>query len=325
MPLKLKFPTSNNPRLEPLFEGAVKPEGIDLEIERNSGRAAELFQYNLRHDDLEVSEMSLSESLISRERRDSFGQGKWDWSFIPVFYGRGMNWDSFSVLDGSPIKTAADLKGKRVAVRDYSMTALLCFRALLKDLYGIEASDIAWYNLGTRGLETGLDKQPPRGIELHWLAGDVDSMQMLKAGELDAVHGLQGNPPGTRALFPRGPRELAVQHFQATGVQHINHHYIIQNRILQKEPWVARALYDALAESGRIALDRARKYAPAYLYYEARDFAEQDAIYGPGPYPSGIEANRKTLDRLCLASYEQGLITTQTRPEDLYAPGTLDT
>lgn len=325
MSLRLKLTVTSNPRMYPLLEGEVKAEGIDFDLNVVPGRAAELFGVNLEKDDFEVSEMSFAESLLTRERREEFGNGRWDWAYIPVFFGRGLNWDRIVVRDDGSVNSAADLNGKRVAVRDYTMTALLTFRALLKDLYGIETSDITWLNLGNRGKTTGLDRKPPHGVDLIQLPGDADALGMLVRGEVDAVHGAQDTPAGTKQLFPDGPRELADRHFREHGVQHINHHFVVQRRILEAEPWIARSLYDAFAESGRIAIERARKYAPAYLYFENSVALSQDKVYGTPPYESGIAANRKTLERLSLAGYEQGLTLAPVPLEELYIPSLLDT
>jgi 4,5-dihydroxyphthalate decarboxylase len=327
MALHLKFMTGSNPRLAPLREGLVKPENIDLEFTEPAGGSFNLFQYNLHYDDLEASEMSISESLIVRERREKFGNGRWDWAYIPVFLGRGLNWDRLFVRADSEIKSAADLKGKKVAINEYGMTSMVWFRALLKDLFGIEATDIKWFNLRDRGKETGLDIDPPVGIDLAWLPLDADAMGMLERGELDAVHGLGGaaNNPKVRSLFPEGARELAVAHYQKAGVHHANHHYVVQRRILKENPWVARSLYDAFEKSRQIAIERAGKDSPAYLYFDGMSAAEQDAIFGPDPYPSGIKANRATIERILRAEHEQGLIKTPVKVEEFYAEGTLDT
>ena len=56
--LKLKFGFSNNPRVEPLVDGTVKPKDIDLDITLiNPG---DLFYRNLKNEEFDVSEMSIS-------------------------------------------------------------------------------------------------------------------------------------------------------------------------------------------------------------------------------------------------------------------------
>lgn len=92
-----------------------------------------LFQRNLTYDEFDVSEMSISETLLARERTDG---KKWDWSALPVFLSRGHHWHTLYVNTAAGIKSLADLRGKRIGVPDYDMTAALWFRIALKDLHG---------------------------------------------------------------------------------------------------------------------------------------------------------------------------------------------
>ena len=147
MALRLTMAFYDNPRVQPLKDGTVKPQNIDLECITLDPSA--LFQRNLLYDEFDVSEMSISETLLAIERRDG---SKWDWSALPVFLSRGHVWPTLYVNTASGIASLADLKGKRIGVPDYDMTAALWFRITLKDLYGIEARDNVWYN-GHQGVE----------------------------------------------------------------------------------------------------------------------------------------------------------------------------
>jgi 4,5-dihydroxyphthalate decarboxylase len=69
MALRLTMAFSDNPRVQPLKDGAVKPQGIDLNcvtIEPGT-----LFFRNLVYDEFDVFEMSISETLLAIERRTS--------------------------------------------------------------------------------------------------------------------------------------------------------------------------------------------------------------------------------------------------------------
>src|SRR5688572_7707150 len=130
--LKLKFITALNPRLRPLIDGTVKPENIDLEFVLSP--PSELFYHNLSDDDFDVSEMSMSECLIVKERNEP---GKWKWSALPVFLSKAFMWFSLTVNTGSRIERGEDFKGRRVAIPDYPMTAALWMRIMFKELFGI--------------------------------------------------------------------------------------------------------------------------------------------------------------------------------------------
>ena len=79
MALKMTVAFSGNPRVQPLADGRVKPENIDLEVVTVEGGM--LFFRNLQYDESDVSEMSISETLLAKERGDG---SRWDWSAFRI-------------------------------------------------------------------------------------------------------------------------------------------------------------------------------------------------------------------------------------------------
>jgi hypothetical protein len=183
--LRLTIGFSDNPRVEPLRDGTVKPQNIELGFVTLD--PSTLFQRNLFYDEFDISEMSISETLLARERSDG---KRWDWSALPVFLSRGHHWPYLYVNTASGIESLAGMRGKRIGVPDYDMTAALWFRNTLKDLYGIEAKDNIWFNGGTKELShggaLGLDRAGPVGVTHHWLTVDQTLDVMLDRGEIDA-------------------------------------------------------------------------------------------------------------------------------------------
>lgn len=345
MALRLTMAFTDNPRVQPLKDGTVKPANIDLDIITLD--AGDLFFRNLAYDEFDVSEMSISETLLAIERRDG---RKWDWSALPVFLSRGHHWPSLYVNTASGIAQLGDLKGKRIAAPDYDMTAALWLRITLRDLYGIEASDNVWYNGRTRershGGALGLDREGPRGVTLHWLTADQTMDVMLDKGDIDACTAIRpsarvtaGDPtvidrwggtqidgnPRIRRLLPDGGKEVVYTYYRQTGFFHCNHHVIVQNRILKDHPWVALELYKAFQRSKQVAYERARAQLSAYLYFPGQDFQEQAAVVGDDPYPLGIRAMGKNIERAIQGSVQQGLLLQPLRLEDVYFRTTLDT
>lgn len=354
VPITVAF--SENPRIQPLKEGIVKPQGIDLNwLSVNAGW---IFHNSLIEDPWDLWEMSISSTLLAISRRGD--SGRWDWSGLPVcLTNGGLVWTQrIYVNTASGINKLSDIKGKRVGLPDYEMTAGLWMRKAMKDLYGIEAKDNIWYNGRpmelSRDPALGIDKDPVPGVERHWLTMDQSLDVMLDKGELDvafaitamgpdSVHRgdsgegvplqaygntkLEGNP-NIRPLFDDGGRAHLAEYYQKTGCQQPNHHPVIQNRILREHPWVALELVKAFQLSKEIAYERARKYDhgyAGYLYFEGNDFKRQAEELGPDPYPVGMRGNRKTLEAAIQASLEQGLIRKPMRLEDVYFHTTMDT
>ncbi len=360
MALKLTMTFSNNPRIRALQDGTVRPENIDLEIVTVSGGM--FFYKNLTYGlEADASEMSFSETLLAKERNEIIGKGRWDWSPIPVFLSRGHHLAHLYVNTSSGIKHLGDLKGKRIGVPDYAMTAALWLRLTLKELYGIEAWDNIWYNCRTRDLSHGgsvglhlKGHEVAKDVTLHWLTPDQTMDVMLDRGELDAIlpprawtlslpnpsEGITaGDPsvidryggtpmtanPRIRRLFDDKGKRVISEFFGRTGCYYANHHVVVKNSVLRNHPWVAMELYNAFERSKKVAYERAKWAQSAYLFFEGKDWKEQAAVFGEDPYPLGLRAMRKTIERAIQGSLEQGLLRKPIKVEDLYFHTTLDT
>jgi len=96
-------------------------------------------------------------------------------------------------------------------------------------------------------------------------------------------------------------------------VYQINHHVIVQNRILRANPWVAMELFTAFQQSATIALESARRQS------------EADSLFKNDNYPIGINGIRKSFDRYIQALLDGDVIKTRFRVEDVYFSTTLQT
>ena len=348
MTLKLSVAFSDNLRVRPLIDGTVKPQNIDLEFIITT--AGERHYRNLMYDEFDVSEMSISHTLVTREQD---GKGRWDWSALPVFPSKIIPWSDFYVRTASGIKGLGDLKGKRVGVPDFQMTASLWLRAVLKELCDIDTGDITWFNGRIKELSHGAavlgqDQGPPPGVTLNWLTEGQALDTMLAQGEIDAALFLEvaaktsksrglfatfdryaGTPltgnPKLHKLFEDGGKRIATEYYGRTGVIPVNHFVIVQNRILREHPWVALELFKAFQRAKEVAYDRAREVAGGYLIFEGNDFGDQAGVFGEDPYPYGIRANRRLMDVIFQASFEQGLTNNPARIEDIFHSSIMDT
>jgi 4,5-dihydroxyphthalate decarboxylase len=345
MTLRLTMAFSDNPRVQPLKDGTVRPQNIELDCITLD--PSTLFQRNLFYDEFDVSEMSISETLLARERTDG---SKWDWSALPVFLSRGHHWPYLYVNAASGIASLADIRGKRIGVPDYDMTAALWFRITLKDLYGIEAKDNTWFNGRTKELShggaLGLDRSGPVGVTHHWLSVDQTLDVMLDRGEIDVCTAIRphsritaGDPTvidrwgGTqirgnsrlRKLCEDDGRAVVFEYYRKTGFFQPNHHVIVQNRVLRDHPWVALELFDAFRRSKEMAYEQARRSESTYLYFPGKDRDEQKTVVGEDPYPLGLNTMGRNIERAIQGSLEQGLLTKPLRLEDIYYRTTLKT
>lgn len=317
--LKLRAAFSQNPRIEPLLDGTVKPAGIELEFEL--GVPGAMFERHLRDDAFEVFEFSISDYLIIRQRPDS---GKWSWTAIPIFLRprEFLALDTYVHVD-SGIESFADLRGKRFGVPDFNMTAALWMRAMVRHLYGIQAHDVSWY-VGrslehSHGALLGIDREPPPGLSLTWLNEDGGLNRLLHAGEIDAAYGTTEEPlfegPELRQLLPDRGLGWMEEFHRSTGFTPLNHTVALQRRLVEREPWVAGALYEAFEASKQ---DAYRRDPRAALLFPDHDPGRQRSVFGDDPYRSGLGANRSMLQMAAEQSHAEGLTPAVADVDELF-------
>jgi 4,5-dihydroxyphthalate decarboxylase len=342
--LSLKLGLTNNPRFGPLVDRGIKSTQFELDVVVTT--PPELFFRNLKNDEFDVFEMSLSEYLIARER--ARGE-RWQWCALPIFPAKAFLWLGLYVNPSSGVRGLADLRGKRVGVPDYVMTAALWFRVFLRELYGIAPRDVSWFIGRTRDLSHGgllsLDAQPPADVSLTWLTSEQTFDVMLDRGEIDAAYGfaprhdpklfslnidryggtpLQDNPRIAKLFSDGGCAEVKV-FFEKTGVVPANHVIVAQRRLLEEHPWLGAEILNLFSRSKEAAYQRAGFGSSAYLYFEAMDRAAQETLFGKDPYPFGIAKNRNMLEMLFQSSHDEGLTRRRATIEEVFYRGLLDT
>ena len=342
--LKLKVGLTKNSRFEPLVDGTVKSKQCDLDIAVTT--PPELFYRNLKNDEFDLFEMSLSEFLITREKAKG---DRWRWCALPIFPAKAFVWLGLYINTASGIHGLNDLRGKRVGVPDYVMTAALWFRVFLRELHAIEPHEISWFIGRTKDLSHGgllnIDTRPPPGVSLTWLSADQTFDKMLDRGELDIAYGfaprhdpklfslnidryggtpLEGNPRIGK-LFSDGGAAVVKTFFQKTGIVPANHVIVAQRRVLEQHSWLAAEVLQLFTASKQSAYERNHFGAPAFLYFDGTNRTEQTALFGDDPFPFGIAKNRRMLEMLFRSSHEQGLTENLAKIDEVFYPALLDT
>jgi 4,5-dihydroxyphthalate decarboxylase len=284
----------------------------------------EVFWRMTRHAEFDAAEMSLSSYILRRSRGDDAVMA------IPVFTSREFRHSCVWVRADAGIQSPAELKGKRMGVPEYQMTAAVWIRGFLSDDYGVPPSDLRWYSGGLYqpGREEKLPINVP-GLNLTAIGPDQTLSDMLLDGELDAIMGPRpprGFPgPRVRRLFPNS-REVEADYFTRTRVFPIMHTVVIRQQLLAHEPWLARSLYDAFCEAKAHAMAVLAEpvVLSVTLPWQIAEVEATKALMGEDYWPYGVEPNRGALETLMRYSCEQGLAERAVAIESLFAASTLD-
>jgi 4,5-dihydroxyphthalate decarboxylase len=322
MVLRLSLACGATDRTLPMILGDVRPAGIDLTFLRMYPE--EVFWRMTRHAEFDAAEMSMSSYVLRCSRGDEALIA------IPIFTSREFRHSCIWVRADADIHQPADLKGKRMGAAEYQLTANVWIRGFLRDDFGVAPADMRWF-LGGLYDPGRVEKVPITipGVEMYAIGPDQTLSQMVEGGELDAVMGPRppsGFPgPRIRRLF-EDFRSVEMDYFRRTRVFPIMHTVVIRRELLDREPWVARSLYDAFCESKQRALAELANSVALYssLPWQIAEVETTRALMGDDYWPYGVEQNRTALEALTRYSCEQGLIERPVPIESLFAPSTLD-
>ncbi len=295
-------------RTQALIDGRVRPEGVD-ELNFLPLKPGETFWRQLNNMEFDASEMSLSSYTILRSEGDE------RFIAIPVFPSRVFRHSAVYLREDSPLEKPEDLKGKRVGVGDYQMTAAVWVRGFLQHEYGVRPEDISWVvGKPIRAIK------PPEGIRLEVLSGAKTLEAMLEQGEIDALVSVMlprklGN--GVRRLF-RDFRQVEAGYYRRTRIFPIMHTLALKRTVYEKHPWLAVSLYKAFCK----ARDLARHWLydtdalPVTLPWVIDELEKSRDV----AWDYSVEGSRPTLEALVAYLDEQRLTRRRMQVAELFAP-----
>ncbi len=312
-------------RTAPLFDGRVVPQGIALNY--LAQQPVETLWRQLRFAEFDVSEMSLSAYIME------VGRGDPRFIALPVPVVRIFRRGNVYVRKDAGIEHPGDLKGRRVGVPEYHMTAALFIRGFLADDHGVRPEDLEWFQGGQ--IEPGRKERvelhlPPEVHITHVPDRTLD--EMLLAGDLDAIvtgaalASFQARDPRVGQLF-EDPRAVDLEAYHRTGIFPIMHIIALRRDVYEANPWVALNLYRAFEEARALVagtLASWRGGGSVMLPFFQDDLARAQAEMGIDPWPYGIEANRPTFEAAVRYSYEQSLSPRPVSVEELFVPNLVE-
>ena len=316
LPLTAAMPDYDHVR--DLVMGRVQVEGIDLTC--LTLPVEEIFYRFIVYKEWEVSEISFAKYVsLTASGDESFYA-------LPVFPSRVFRHSSLYVRKDGPIKDIKDLEGRRVGLPEWAQTAAVYSRGVLQYEYGIDLAAIKWVQAGVNqpGRIEKVDLQLPKGVEID-RRPDKSLNGMLVSGEVDAVLAarppdafLQGHPNIKR--FFENYQEIEAAYYKKTGIFPIMHAVAVRRDVLNKNPWIARNLFNAFVEAKRRAIERAFDGTVSLYPIPWADTRAQQGrdLLGKDYFPYGIEENRTTLEAFLRYAYEQGVCKRLLKVDELF-------
>lgn len=310
-------------RVQPLMDGRVRPDGIELNFLNMI--VEETFFRMLRNREFDVSEMSMSSYCVSLTRPDR------PFVAIPVFPSRFFRHSCIYVNAEAGIEKPTDLIGKRVGTPEFQMTAPVWIRGILDEHYGVPVDSVTYVTGGeeTPNRDEKIKLDLPDNIKVERIGPEDTLAQMLADGRIDALH--TARKPSTydgvrvKRLFPD---HVAVeqQYFRETGIFPIMHVIAIRREVYEANRWIAMNLFKAFREAQALCYEGLKETAAlkGMLPFFNAHVEETLATMGDDFWPYGVPKNRATLDTFLGYHHAQGLSSRRLSVDEMFAPETLE-
>ena len=199
----------NYDRVRPLLDGAVQIDGvapvfINLPPE-------EIFFRAFRSMDFDICELSMSSFTVKT------AEGNCPYVGVPAFVSRAFRHNSIYVRRDR-VQSPVDLKGRRVGLPEYQLTACVWARIILEDDHGVKPSDMVWVRGGVEdpGRPEKIKIKLPSGVHMEDAPAGTTISELLERGDIDGFVAPRApslaarNDPRIGWLFPTRSRPAAI-------------------------------------------------------------------------------------------------------------------
>ncbi|MDM9558319.1 ABC transporter substrate-binding protein [Bordetella petrii] len=323
--LQLSIAMGDYDRNRALYDGAVQIDGVDPAYMLLNPE--EMFFRAFRFQDFDVSELSFSSYLVKH------AAGNCPYIAIPVFLSRAFRHTSIYVRKDR-IKAPADLKGKRIGIPEYQLTANVWARAILQDDYGISPADVTWVRGGIDqpGRPEKIKLRLPDEVRMIDAPADTTISDMLDRGEIDgfmaprAPFGAARSNPDIGWLFD-DPVAVAKDYYRRTGIFPIMHVLGVRKTLAEQHPWLPGALFKAFEQSKAAALEKLSDTSATKVtlpFVEEQLKSARDTL-GDNYWAYGVPDSLKTLEAFTRHHHQQGLSSRHVPVQELFHPSTYET
>ncbi|MFF7709041.1 ABC transporter substrate-binding protein [Pseudomonas sp. NPDC007930] len=270
----------------------------------------------LRDREFDIAEVSLASYIMAKARGAAF-------TAVPVFPRRLFSANHIYVSERSGIRSPADLRGRRVAIRGWQVSLSVLAKGDLKSRHGVDWRDIHWRVEGAEQVAFNDARLPVQAMPQ-----GATGAQWLQSGQVDAF--IDPKPPrailegqgGVRLLFA-DQRAECLAYFNERRCFPAMHVLAIKHEVAERFPalpaYLLHAWDDAQAKTRQLYEDYA--YTAMPLGRLAWQQSQRD--FGDQLYPAGLAANRANLHWFIEYLVDQALLAEPFAVEGLFHPSVL--
>jgi 4,5-dihydroxyphthalate decarboxylase len=321
--LSLSLAISDYDHVRDLVNGRVRAEGIALQP--SVLNVEEIFYRTTNFQEWDISEMSFGKYSSLRSQGDDRLVG------LPVFPSRSFRQSSVYVRRDGRVRSAADLRGKRIGIPEWAQTAAIYSRGWISHSLNIPLAEIEWVQAGVNeaGRKEKVSVRLPDGVTCR-NERSKSLTTLLLDGEIDAILSARAPAPDTQRageIVRLIPEFIEVEraYFESTGIFPIMHLIVMRREVYERNRWVAVNLVKSFEEAKRRSFYRLSDITCSHFplpWIPART-TEAQQLFGDDIWPYGLEPNRTTLEAFLQFGYEQGVCHRLLTPEELFVPETL--
>jgi 4,5-dihydroxyphthalate decarboxylase len=303
--LVLKTVIGNYGNTKALKDGTIDVPGVTFDFVEIFP-VYKAFQSMARNLEFDVSEMAFTTYMLAK----SFNK---QLTALPIVLVRIFHHGTILCNVKSGIREPRDLEGRRVGIRSYAQTGPTWSRGILQNEYGVDLDKVTWVTFEGSHVAEYQDPQntvrAPEGKKLE---------EMLITGEIDAaISPYALDSPEVKPLFT-SPADVEAAWFKKTGIYPINHIVVVKSELAARHPWVVGELFKAFTAAKELYLERLAASGPSTADDHQKLLLK--AIVGGDPLPYGVQANRRAVETLAQYAFQQKMLPTQYRVEELFDP-----